>query len=182
MAKERCTEEVHRLDPNMRKYDWTYYNELLPYVKGEVLDIGCGAGMFAKEYAKKPEVTSVLGIDKYVEEMPTDVDKITCQQFDIPDELGYSEDSAKFDTIVSTEFVEHIPREKLEPLLDFVRNSLKDGGLFIGSTPNKKVPTTNPYHLYEYTLTELLSIYRGFFSEVEAYDNGQNCTVWIAKK
>ncbi len=181
MAKERCNEELHRKDPRMKKYDWAYYSQLLPHISGEVLDIGCGAGMFVREYAKRDEVASVLAIDKYVEEMPQ-LDKVHSERFTIPDELGYSEDSAKFDTIVSTEFVEHIERNKLEPLLEFVRNSLKDGGLFVGSTPNKIAPTTNPYHLHEYTLSELLSIYKPYFTEVEMWDNGQNCTLWKAKK
>lgn len=181
MAKERCNEELHKQDPKMKKYDWAYYEQLMPYIKGEVLDIGCGAGMFTKEYAKKDEVVSVFAIDKYIDEMPTDNPKIISDKFIIPDELGVNEQSAKFDTIVSTEFIEHIEREKLDELLKFVKGSLNPDGLFVGSTPNKIAPTKNPFHLYEYTLNELLSIFREYFGEVEMWDNGQNCTLWTAK-
>lgn len=181
MSKERCTEQVHKEDPRMKTYDFAYYNELSPYISGEVLDIGCGAGMFIKEYAKKDEVVSVLGIDKYIDEMPQEISKVTSCAFILPDELGVNKDSAKFDTIVSTEFLEHISREKLEEMLGKIKGLLKESGVFVGSTPNKIAPTTNPFHLYEYTLTELVSILKNYFSDVEAWDNGQDCILWVAK-
>lgn len=181
MADERSNETTYKLNPDFRNYDLAYYNALMPYIKGEVLDVGCGAGMFIREYSKKDEVISVIGIDKYIDEMPKDDPKVIAMQFKLPEEFGVSKDSAKFDTVVSTEFIEHIERKDLEPMLEKIKGVLKPDGLFVGSTPNKITETTNPYHLYEYTLTELVGILKKYFSEVEAFDNGRNCTCWIAK-
>lgn len=165
-------------NPNQERYDWAYYNALMPYITGNVLDIGAGAGMFVKEYSKKESVGNVFCIDKYIEEHPI-LEKVTrinwvCPQ-ELPDQL--------FDTVVSTEFIEHIEREQLEPLLEDIKNALKEDGVFVGSTPNKQVPTTNPYHLYEYTLPELTEIFEKYFSEVKTWDtNVDFCTVWVCKK
>ena len=165
-AHERSTEYTHTLNPNQKRYDWAYYNALMPYITGNVLDIGAGAGMFVKEYSKNQFVNTVTCLDKYTEQLP-ELDKVirtdwVCPQ-ELPDQL--------FDTVVSTEFIEHI------------KHALKEDGVFVGSTPNKQVPTTNPYHLYEYTLPELTEIFKQYFSEVKTWDtNVDFCTVWVCKK
>lgn len=193
-AHERSTEITHKENPNQQRYDWAYYNALMPYITGNVLDIGAGAGMFVKEYSKKEEVNTVTCLDKYTEELP-ELDKVTRIDWVCPQELpkitvdlelvygGSVPIDKKFNTIVSTEFIEHIEREQLEPLLEQIRENLLIGGVFVGSTPNKQVPTTNPYHLYEYTLQELTEIFEQYFSEVKTWDtNVDFCTVWVCKK
>lgn len=180
-ADERSNKKTYEVNPAFRSYDEAYYNALLPFIKGEVLDVGCGAGMFIIEYSKKDDVVSVVGIDKYIDEMPTDNPKVVAMQFKLPEEFGVSKDSAKFDTVVATEFLEHIKREDLEPMLEKIKAVMQPDALFVGSTPNKITETTNPYHLYEYTLTELVGILKNYFSDVQAWDTGKNCTVWIAK-
>lgn len=178
MAHERSTEYTHHQNPNQKRYDWAYYNALLPQIKGKVLDIGAGAGMFAKEYAKKEEVTEIVCIDKYTDELP-EVEKLTRINWVCPEKIP----KGKFDTIVSTEFVEHIEREQFEPLLEQIVKAMNKDSVFVGSTPNKQVPTTNPYHLYEYTLPEITEIFKKYFSEVITWDtNVDFCTVWICKK
>ena len=42
---------------------------------------------------------------------------------ELPDQL--------FDTVVSTEFIEHIEREQLEPLLEDIKKRIKEDGVFI---------------------------------------------------
>jgi 2-polyprenyl-3-methyl-5-hydroxy-6-metoxy-1,4-benzoquinol methylase len=177
MAAERCNDQVYKENPDMIKYDRAYQDQLMPYIQGDVLDVGCGAGTFVREYIKKDEVKSVLAIDKYIDEMPVH-EKITSIKWDLP--LKFFNDN-KFDTIVATEFIEHIKREDLEPLLEIVKKHLKPTGFFVGSTPNKVAPTTNPFHLYEYTLPELGGILKNYFSEVEIWDNGKYCSLWKAK-
>jgi len=176
MAAERSTIETHTQNPNQQKYDWEYYNVLLPHITGSVLDIGSGALMFVKEYIKKDDVTEVHCFDKFQEqEVP---DKVTCTEWVCPEVLPIKE---KFDTIVSTEFIEHIEREQLEPLLEQIVKKMHKDSKFVGSTPNKICPTENPYHLYEYTLPEQLEIFKNYFSRIEMFDNGQNCTVWVVQ-
>lgn len=178
-AHERSTEITHKENPNQERYDWAYYNALMPYITGNVLDIGAGAGMFVKEYSKKEEVNAVFCLDKYTDELQETVN-IVKLNWKCGDELPKD---IVFDTVVSTEFIEHIEREQLEPLLEDIKNALKENGVFVGSTPNKQVPTTNPYHLYEYTLQELTEIFKQYFSEVKTWDtNVDFCTVWVCKK
>jgi len=179
-AHERSTEITHKENPNQERYDWAYYNALMPYIAGNVLDIGAGAGMFVKEYLKKDEVKQILCVDKYIEQLQG-LDKVEAViEWQAGNEIGYNN---YFDTVVSTEFIEHIEREQLEPLLENINKVLKDGGVFVGSTPNKQVPTTNPYHLYEYTLPELTEIFKKYFSDVKTWDtNVDFCTVWVCKK
>jgi len=170
---ERSTEQTHAENPDQFLYDDSYYKVLKPHITGKVLDVGAGALMFVKEYLFNPEVESVLAIDKYTDdfESPTIIKKNWVCPDDLPE--------GKFDTIVSTEFVEHIEREHFEPLLEQIKDRLV--GKFVGSTPNKKVATTNPFHLYEYTLEELKEILEKYFSNVQIEDTGYNCTVWIAQ-
>lgn len=178
MAIERSNEISHSLNPHQKAYDENYYKALLPYISGNVADIGCGEGMFTKRYAEKPEVVEVIAIDKFASDFAhPKVTKVTAV---IPDELTYF--ITPLDCVVSTEFIEHIPEEDLMKLLPKIAASLSPTGIFIGSTPNKIVPTTNPFHLREYTLDELRVILEKFFSEVTIWDCGHNCTVWIAKK
>lgn len=140
------------------------------------MDIGAGALMFVKRYINNPEVKSVLAVDKFQENYQQA--KLTLSYWTCPQPLP----KVKFDTIVSTEFIEHIERDQLEPLLEQIVDRLKDNGVFVGSTPNKKVPTTNPYHLYEYTLDELKDILEKYFKQVEIKDTGYDCTVWKVQK
>lgn len=177
MADERSTRETHARDKHCERYDWEYYKQLLPLISGDVLDIGSGAGMFVEQYAKKEEVKSITCLDKYLDELVQD-DKVERVNWKCPEPLP---ELGVFDTVVSTEFIEHIERGQLEPLLEQIKGTMHKDSVFIGSTPNKIAPTTNPYHLYEYTLSELLSIFKNYFTEVEAWDNGQNCTLWKAK-
>lgn len=177
MAHERSTQDTHSQNPDQKRYDWNYYNALLPHISGSVLDIGSGAGMFVKEYIKKPEVTFVTCVDKFTEQFPVN-DKIEGTAWVCPEVLP----EHIVDTVVSTEFIEHIEEDQLEPLLEQIKERMHGDSVFVGSTPNKVQPTTNPYHLKEYTLSELTEILSKHFSEVKTWDCGEFCTVWVCKK
>lgn len=176
MAAERSTYQTHTENPDQLKYDESYYSFLRPYIEGDVLDIGAGALMFVKRYIINRKVKSVTAIDKFNEDYQAD--KLKKLTWTCPNPLPMGQ----YDTVVSTEFIEHIERKQLEPLLEQIVNKLKVGGKFVGSTPNKKVPTTNPYHLYEYTLDELKEILEKYFQTIEIKDTGYDCTVWVATK
>lgn len=179
MAHERSTEFTHSENPNQKQYDWNYYRALMPHITGKVLDIGSGAGMFVKEYAK--QVAGVLCLDKFTEQIPP-IGNVFYSDWVCPQPFPDDVLNNKFNTIVSTEFIEHIERNQLEPLIEEIKKVMDEGAVFVGSTPNKVTPTTNPYHLYEYNLQELKEIMEKHFSSVKIWDCGQYCTVWIAKK
>lgn len=177
MADERSTHKTHSDNPDQLAYDESYYKELEPHITGQVLDIGAGALMFVRRYIDKEDIEMVITADKYQDEEFTH-DKLCKKEWVCPQELP----SGMYDTIVSTEFVEHIERSQFEPLIKQVVERLNEDGKFVGSTPNKVVPTTNPYHLYEYTLDELKEILERYFKAVEISDTGHFCSVWVASQ
>jgi len=176
MADERSTPKTWADNHNQMEYDTAYQKDLLPILKGIVLDLGCGVGMFTKEIV----ADKIYAIDRFPisERIYTGANIISAEK-DLTEGFSISE---KVDCVVSTEFIEHITKEDFLKLLNQVKDCLKDGGIFCGSTPNKVVPTTNPYHLYEYTLEELRDILQTKFKKVEIYDNGFYCLIWKAQK
>lgn len=175
MADERSTPRTWAENPNQEEYDRAYQRDLLP-LSGIVLDLGCGVGMFTKEI----KADKIYAIDKFpISERIYTGSHIISAEADITKGFSVPE---KVDYVVSTEFIEHITKEDFLNLLPQIKEALKNGGIFCGSTPNKIAPTTNPYHLYEYTLEELREILKQTFSTVEIYDNGFHCLIWKAQK
>ena len=71
-----------------------------------------------------------------------------------------------FDCVISFQVIEHIRRD--EEFVREVSRVLRKGGVFIVSTPNAPMSLTrNPWHVREYTATQLTRLLRGSFSEVE---------------
>lgn len=156
MATERSTVQSHQEHPDQREYDYTYYKLLYPYIVGNVLDIGAGSGMFVNYYKDKEGVISVRRLDKYEDEEKQN------EVWQVPQEIN-----GNYDTIVSTEFIEHITEEHLDMLLANIKNILKKGGLFIGSTPNVDKPSGNPFHLKEYNVESLKEKLEKYFNKVK---------------
>lgn len=143
------------------------YVEAAKYVKGDLLDIGCGEGRGM--HFLRDKVDSYTGIDKIQEvldglknQYPND----TFLQMNIPPFKGL--DSNSFDTVVSFQVIEHI--EDDHGYLKEIHRVLKPGGATILSTPNIKMTLTrNPWHVREYTHQELKNLLLKYFSSVECY-------------
>lgn len=168
-----ATERFNINDPAIDvRYFRTYADLLKPYVVGDVLDLGCGEGWLTKELA--PLADHIVALDKFGDQSEVNKDpKIEYIQTDIPS----FKTTQTFDTIISTEFVEHITEADLRKLLPKIRKWLK--GKFLGSTPDKKSPTINPYHLKEYTTAELEALFLEFGFEGEFINPIEGLTVWI---
>lgn len=105
---------------------------ILPYVKDKiVLDIGCGSGYATNEYSKVAK--SIIGLDidetaiKFAREHYPHIifDKGTVLHPFI----------GKYDIIIASEMMEHLPNEDWDTVLANVKNALNDGGIFIGTIP-----------------------------------------------
>ena len=134
------------------------------YVKGDLLEIGCGEGRgvgLLQELVK-----NYNGIDKIAEV----VDKLSAQypqasfeQSIIPP-LAFPD--KKFDSVISFQVIEHIKDDKR--YLEEISRVLKPGGVALLTTPNiKKSLSRNPWHIREYTAGELAALCQPYFGKVE---------------
>lgn len=141
------------------------YVAVLPYIKGDVLEPGCGEGRGVSLILDR--ATSYTGLDKIDEVITGLRQKFPQAKFEqavfppfknIPD--------AQYDTIVSFQVIEHIKDDAL--FLKEIARMLKPGGQAIISTPNIKMTLSrNPWHEREYTAEELVALSSKYFSKVE---------------
>lgn len=185
MSSER---HVWGQDPAMDEYVHHYRRWLMQKIKGtaggemRVLDIACGDGspIAAWLYRSLPhDVAFVVGVDKHTGPWDTErnvvyitADAVT---FRAPEQ---------FNLVTSFEFIEHIPHYELLKFLANMRDSLIPGGYFIGTTPigRMAVPSENPYHVQEYSVTELHNILGHFFSGCTVEDIGLNMQGFVCRK
>jgi ubiquinone/menaquinone biosynthesis C-methylase UbiE len=147
-----------------------------PFVKGKLLEIGCGEGRGVE--ILMPLVDEYLGLDKIEEVIDTLKKKFPHAKFRqavIPP-LSEIEDNS-FDTIVSFQVIEHIKNDRL--FLEEIHRVLKPGGTAIISTPNiRHTLSRNPWHIREYTSKQLEDLCKTIFKRVQPMGIGGNAKVW----
>ena len=148
-----------RYDPDTLDAEIKYFNEyagaIIDKIHGKVLDLGCGFGYLTKKIADKRDVKDAYAVDKISPDEFRFLNhpKIKYFQRNIT-ALKQEPQFSDFDVVVSTEFVEHIKEKDFINLLEWIKNCLRKGGVFVGSTPNNK--TSFPkfsnvvYHIREY--------------------------------
>ncbi len=135
------------------------------YVRGSLLEPGCGEGRGVEELL--PLVEKYTALDK-IEEVVKTLKGLYPQgdfrQAVFPPFEGLKDNS--FDTIVTFQVIEHIKDDEL--FLKELHRVLKPGGLALLTTPNIKLTLSrNPWHVREYTASELTALARKYFSDVE---------------
>lgn len=176
-------------DPRFAEHVWyfdAYKDALLPFCRGLVLDIGAGHGYLSRAIAEKPEVTKVIATDRHY-----DADRAQrhakMHLLQVPTEdlvragLWRGIDRKKFDTIVATEHVEHLPESLHVTLLEYVSSHLEAGGLFLGSMPEVR-NSGNPFHLREYLAAEWKTVLERYFSSVEIWFPNPLLYCWKASR
>ena len=140
----------------------------------KVLDLGCRDGMLTQSYAAGNQVVGV-DIDQKALELIRAKLGIETQWLDLNAEWPFQ--PASFDVIVACEIMEHL--YVLDGFLNKVFETLKPGGLFIGSVPNAfrmrnrlKFLTGREFendqtHVRQFSYHKLESILRKRCSEVE---------------
>ncbi len=136
-----------------------------PFVKGDLLEVGCGEGRGIPVLME--ESRTYTGIDKIgevIENLRGLYPESNFLQTNLPPISGLNDHS--FDSIVSFQVIEHIQDDR-EYLKELYR-LLKPGGIALLTTPNiKKTLTRNPWHIREYTPEQLTSLAKEVFDEVE---------------
>lgn len=134
-------------------------------VKGDLLEVGCGVGRGIEVLlGVTPQYTAIDKnsqlIDQLQNKYPTA--QFLCQN--IPPMRGLADES--FDWIVSFQVIEHIEQDEL--FVAELHRLLRKGGKLLITTPNRKRSLTrNPWHVREYTATELEGLLKKHFSKVE---------------
>jgi SAM-dependent methyltransferase len=114
-----------------------------PYVKGRLLDVGCGRRPY--EHGFFAGASEYLGVDYLADRSQPDV---VCSGLRLP----FAGDV--FDTVASTEVLEHVP----DPLLALreMRRVLKPGGFLILTAPMYWPRHDLPYDFFRYPYDGLL--------------------------
>jgi len=139
------------------------YHAAAERIGGDVLEIGTGAGYGIEVVA--PHARRFVTIDKHVP--PSELigqSNVAFHQATVPP-LPFGDGS--FDCVISFQVIEHIERDA-ETVRE-VERVLRPGGCFILTTPNAPMSLTrNPWHVREYTASELRALLEGPFARVEA--------------
>ena len=130
------------------------------YVRGKLLDVGCGRKPYKDTYFSA--AASYTGVDRATENSQPD---IVASALDLPFE------DKSFDTVVSTEVLEHIP----DPLcaLRQMYRVLKPGGHLILTTPMYWPRHEAPYDFFRYPYDGLLHLIKeSGFEFVRMFNRG----------
>jgi 2-polyprenyl-3-methyl-5-hydroxy-6-metoxy-1,4-benzoquinol methylase len=135
------------------------------YVKGDVLEVGCGEGRGMD--VLMPRARSFTAVDKIkpvIEKLLAKHPGAQLISMNIPPLTGLKDNT--YDLVVSFQVIEHIENDEL--FLQEIHRVLKPGGTVLLTTPNRKLSLTrNPWHVREYLPAELEQLARKFFPQVE---------------
>jgi ubiquinone/menaquinone biosynthesis C-methylase UbiE len=145
-----------------------------PFTAGKsLLDVACGSG-YGSAYLRFSGARQVVGADLSVEALR--VAQRTSRNeglsFVRVNATGLPFSELSFDVVVSFETIEHLPDP--EKFLSEVHRVLKPGGLFLCSSPNADLAPipgipSGPYHIREFTISELCSLLDRLFSVEKVY-------------
>lgn len=140
------------------------YYQAKPYIKGNLLELGCGEGRGVELLA--PLADTYIGIDKIESVIDSLEKKYPDYEFmsGVFPPFPFEDDS--FDTIVTFQVIEHVKND--EGFIKEIYRVLKPGGKALITTPNIKMTLSrNPWHEREYTGDELTQLCKKYFQNVE---------------
>lgn len=139
-----------------------------------IIDVACGTG-YGSYYLLKKGAKKVIAVDisKEAIEYASNLYKENNLEFVCADATRLPFCNDLFDGVVSFETIEHL--SDYEQFLIECKRVLKKGGVFICSTPNKRVssPHTakplNPFHLKEFYYYEFKEFLDKYFNNVKIH-------------
>lgn len=141
------------------------YIEAKPFVKGKVLEPGCGEGRGIEVLS--PQADEYVALDKIhevIDALKLKYENVDFRQAVFPPFSDLKDNS--FDTVISFQVIEHIKEDHL--FLKEIHRVLKPGGQAIITTPNINMSLSrNPWHVREYTSQELTKLAATIFDKVE---------------
>jgi SAM-dependent methyltransferase len=160
---EIASESLSSDNPIHQRLLKAYYLSL-PYISGDVLEVGCGEGRGVE--LVMPLANSFTGIDKIaevVENLKLKYSACDFRQMHIPPFAGLADRA--YDLVISFQVIEHIKND-LDYLKEIYR-VLRPGGKALITTPNIKMSLSrNPWHIREYTADQLGALVKSVFPKV----------------
>ena len=140
------------------------YHFAKPFIKGDLLELGCGEGRGVELLA--PLADSYIGIDKIKSVVDGLGEKYPDYNFMSGVFPPFPFEDNSFDTIVTFQVIEHVKPD--EKFIEEIHRVLRPGGQALITTPNIKMTLSrNPWHIREYTGDELTGVCRKYFESVE---------------
>ncbi|WP_425392976.1 class I SAM-dependent methyltransferase [Ekhidna sp.] len=140
------------------------YYQAKPYIKGKLLELGCGEGRGVELLA--PLADSYVGIDKIESVIDRLEKKFPNYEFMSGVFPPFPFEDNTFDTIITFQVIEHVKDD--DGFIKEIHRVLKPGGRALITTPNIKMTLSrNPWHEREYTGDELTALCKRFFDNVE---------------
>ena len=141
------------------------YVDALPFINGDVLELGCGLGRGIDLIEKKcKSFTAVDKINSVITQLKEKYPSHKFHVYSFPPLSLFSDNS--FDTIISSHVIEHIKNDLL--FINEIFRLLKPGGTALITTPNILMTLArNPWHIREYTSYSLLDIASKYFNNLE---------------
>lgn len=135
------------------------------YVKGDVLEVGCGEGRGIETLLSQTKsYTAVDKIKPIIDGLQKKFPAAKFISMNIPPLSGLADNS--FDSIISFQVIEHIEDDFL--FLKEIHRVLKPGGVALLTTPNRSMSLSrNPWHIREYLPQELTTLTQKIFRQVE---------------
>jgi SAM-dependent methyltransferase len=152
-----------------RKVHLVRYEYAKRYARNKkVLDLGCGYGYGSFILSSVAE--SVVGVDANIRAIQTAKLRYARNSLTFVQDDGLrflTNCRAKFELVTMFEFIEHVTRQR--ELIRAIWDSLEPSGVLILSTPNRQYSALrhNPYHVKEFSLTELVWLISSLFEIVE---------------
>ncbi|EIJ81332.1 putative glycosyltransferase [Bacillus methanolicus PB1] len=151
-----------------------YYSVLNLVKENVVLDIACGEGYGSDLIANHAKFVYGIDIDQETVEHASNKYKRDNLQFKNASVVKIPLKDHSLDVVVSFETIEHVNEHEQHLFLKEVKRLLKNDGIFIISTPDKRMYSDipnykNPFHVKEFYEDEFLNFLKTYFSYVDLY-------------
>lgn len=139
-------------------------DEVLDFVKGSTLDLGCGEGFIGAKLLEKG-IEDYVGYDSDPMAIALADPELDVRQTDIEESASWQLD---FEYLVCLNTIEHLQNPKVIPFI--FKHCISKAAIII---TDEAQPTLGKFHVHEFTITELLLLFKGYKTETLKIESKQ---------